>query len=84
MSNDFVEGTKPECAAIMEAHVPGTKTLFYGHMGDRSLWAFTVEGGLPGVALADPGGQLVINIEHLRELTALMEKALCEETKSNS
>lgn len=71
-----------EQASLLEqALQPMTATTkFYGMLGTNIVWGFTLKEGKPGVAIAstvsrsgEKCGQVVVNIDNLRELLKLME-----------
>lgn len=62
-----------EQAAPLE-QATGATTLFYGRIGANTVWGFLPKEGKAGVALTDGKcGQVVINVDNLRQLLFLLE-----------
>lgn len=77
-TNEFVPFPKEDAIALeseIEAKMEA-RTIFYGTIGSNTVWGFSQSWGHPGVAITNGiGGQVVVNLDNLKELVRLMETA---------
>lgn len=72
--NDGLDGDWSFHVYCME-QATNSRTLFYCRIGSNTVWGFEPANGKRGVAITDGHGQVVVNIDNLREMLTLLTVA---------